>query len=182
MKRDLVIEKLLKIINEEREEEKNPLVCEFTEDKENMWIGVYYSHYPYEAKDFKVCKDPKNPRSDALDMPFRLYKAATCMPEKSMTLQNFLHAMWEGLDEAEHTIDDIHTPFTIEGINVIPTEHLYGATNERDGIYIVAGKHYVRDYGEWLLFPTWEEAFDYVYYNSRHSEYLKGIDYKPCEQ
>lgn len=140
---------------------------------------IYYSMYPYTAEDFRVVEDPEG-CGDAFDMPFRLYKAAECSGNDAHVLA-FLHRCWEVMDRPDcKGVDDIHSPYELDGVSVIPTKHFYGATNSRDGVYEVDNAFYVINYDcEWRRFETFRDAlvFCYTYYINRG--YLQGCELAP---
>lgn len=139
---------------------------------------IYYSTYPYKSRDFKVVKDPRNPKSDALDMPLRLYKAAECIANITESIEVFLDNCWEVLDMPSIKVETIYPKYTLDEVTVTPTKYFYGATNDCDGVYEVNDSFYVRKYGEWIKFPTIREALDCIARARINSGYLKGIDYE----
>lgn len=142
--------------------------------------AIYYSVYPWMDPEADAIEDPRPGFcGDVWVQPFRLYKAATCTTSKKDSVKEFLEKIFEALDMPE--VEDIHSPFTVGDIQVIPTKHLYGATNCGDGIYECQNKYYAQySYNcSFEEFDSWKEAFDFLLLHGHRKSYsyLGGIDY-----
>lgn len=141
---------------------------------------IYYSAYPYKAKDFKKVDAAKHGckwRGTAYQMPFRLYKAAICETTNVFTEVEFVKQLWEVLDMPNYKgIEDITKKFTLDGIEVTPLEHFYGATNSNDGVYVINDHFYTIGMGGVKRHISWEDAFDWVF-QEKGRTYLCGKDY-----
>lgn len=145
---------------------------------------IYYSTYPWADPERKSVEDTRPDHSGSVwAQPFRLYKAAVCTTDRNFSVHKFLNTLFELLDMPE--VDDIHKPFTLIGIHVEPTKHLYGATNYSDGIYQVNDVYYVQHpyHYDYLQFKDWKDAVDYLSIHSHRNStyYLGGIDYNKPE-
>ena len=146
---------------------------------------IYYSRYPYHANDFKKV-DAKEYgcdwTGDALDMPFRLYKAVEA-EANTFSPKTMVEDLFEALDLPQ--VDDYHKPFNVfygHAFIVIPTKHYFGATNESDGVYEIDGQYYVICYDGIAQFSNWESAVRRVAMFENNSRYyLRGIDYTKPE-
>ena len=147
---------------------------------------IYYSKYPWQADDFKKVDAQKhgcNWSGDALDMPFRLYKAAEAESDHTSPFE-MVEELFEAIDMPY--IEDKANPFKVtyngHEFSVTPTKHYYGATNEGDGIFEIDGVYYIMLADVTLRLEDWESAVKRVAKfggNARH--YLKGIDYTKPE-
>ena len=143
---------------------------------------IYYSKYSHAADDRKIV-DAKthgcNWTGDAMDMPFRLYKAAECESDHENPVK-MVEDLFDALDMPR--VDDKSKPFKVfynKEINVVPTKHYYGATNEVDGVYEIDGVYYVVFYDHIAKFYNWYSAVHKVAKFGRNaSYYLRGIDFK----
>lgn len=146
---------------------------------------IYYSCYSYEADDFKVVDNP-NGRGDALDMPFRLYKAAECEGDFD-DVPEFIMACWEVMDMPScKNVDDIHKPYTLKHydgteVKVTPTKYFYGATNSCDGVYVVNNKYYIIKWSDVVWCPSFEDAFNEIA-QKEAKFYLKGDKFDIVEK
>lgn len=136
----------------------------------------YYSVYPYKAEDFKRGHDECG---SYYDMPFRLYHAATCEGIGN-SISQFILDCWEVMDMPScKGIDNIHQPYMLDGINVIPTKHFYGATNSCDGVYVINNKYYIIDYScDVKEYSSFEEAFNIIAegrFGSRFNDYKFNV-------
>lgn len=142
--------------------------------------SIYYSAYPYKAKDFKKVDASEHGckwRGTALDMPFRLYKSAICETTKVLTEVEFVNELWEVLDMPNYKgVKDITKKYKLNDINVIPLEHFYGATNSNDGVYVINNHFYTIATDGVKIHESWEDAFDAVY-REKGRTYLRKKDY-----
>lgn len=147
---------------------------------------IYYSKYPWQANDFKKVDAQKhgcNWSGDALDMPFRLYKAAVCESEHKDPFE-MVDDLFEALDMP--FLDNRNEPFKVayNGLefDVKPTKHYYGATNEADGVFEIDGIYYIVYSNVTLWFKDWESAVRRAAMFENNSRYyLRGIDYTKPE-
>lgn len=145
-------------------------------------IVTYYSCYPHKQKGFRAAvvnaKDyTKKWSGDAIKLPFRLYKSARCVLNADVTEEYLVGACFDALDLPHWDRQDNSTePYEDLGVRIYPTSHMYGCTNENDGIYSVNGHYYTINHsGDVARHDTWSDAFMTVYHEwGRH--YLCGLN------
>ncbi len=102
---------------------------------------IYYSYYPYNDPEFKIVEDEDG--NDLYNLPFRLYRAATChtMSANINSNEEFVMACFEAMDRPDARGFNPKKSYTDGDITVYPTKDFYGATNTRDGVYAVESSH-----------------------------------------
>lgn len=145
----------------------------------------YYSWYPWKAEDYKRVTIPPKGNDDyertMLDMPFRLYLAATCEGE-SRSISEFISDCYEAMDRPDARFEWVPSKGayldTTYNVLVTPTKHFYGATNSYDGIYEINNLYYATGWEGTKCFSDLKSAILFVARYQHQSEmFLKGIDY-----
>lgn len=141
---------------------------------------TYYSYYPYKDPEFRRTKEGNN---DLCVQPFRLYKAATCKALTEFDSEEaFVEACYEAMDCPEYRIENYKKRHSYKDteydIEVIPTEHFYGATNSDDGVFYFpeSGRSYIftmLDDGP-VIKDTWFDAVLSIF-RKHQSSYLTNL-------
>ena len=137
---------------------------------------IYYSYYPYKDPNKVLVKDENG--NDLWAQPFRLYKAAVC---KSLidfqSEEDFIRACFEAMDSPEYRIQNYKKGKSYKdgdyGVEVIPTRHFYGATNDYDGVFVITRQpnkgYYVMLIRGLKEEQSWQHAVVTTYrYHSNH--------------